>query len=160
MTLSETLLRTACVGIGATAFMDAWLLLRARFGGPAVGFAPVGRWVGHMRHGRFVHAGIAQAAPVAGEQALGWAAHYLVGIAFAAALVGLAGEGWLRAPSPGPALAFGVATVAAPLLVMQPAMGAGLAASKTASPWTQRLRSTANHAVFGLGLYLAAAVVR
>jgi hypothetical protein len=156
----DSLPRALCIGIGATAFMDAWLFLLARLGGPAVGFGLVGRWIGHMRHGRFVHAGIARAAPVAHEQALGWATHYLVGVVFAVALVGAAGADWLQAPSPGPALAFGLASVAAPLLVMQPAMGAGLAASKTAAPWTQRLRSTANHAVFGLGLYLAAVLLR
>jgi hypothetical protein len=50
----------------------------------------------------------------------------------------------------------GVATVAMPLLVMQPAMGAGFAASKTPAPLQNCLRSLANHAVFGGGLYLAA----
>jgi hypothetical protein len=54
---------------------------------------------------------------------------------------------------------FGVATVAAPLLVMQPAMGAGFAASRTPTPLKNCLRSTVNHAVFGLGLYGAAAAI-
>jgi hypothetical protein len=54
------------------------------------------------------------------------------------------------------ALVFGLATVAAPWLVMQPAMGLGFLASKTASPLRNCLRSLANHAVFGAGLYLAA----
>lgn len=53
-------------------------------------------------------------------------------------------------------LALGVATVAAPWLLMQPAMGAGIAASRTPSPAKNRVRSLVNHAVFGLGLYLAA----
>lgn len=153
---SATLAATLLVGIGATACMDAWLVLRARLGGPPVGFAPVGRWVGHMRQGRFAHAAIAQAAPVRGERALGWVTHYAVGIGFAAAFVGLVGASWLAQPTPAPALAFGLATVAAPLFVMQPAMGAGIAAAKTATPWANRLRSAVNHAVFGLGLYLAA----
>lgn len=42
---------------------------------------------------------------------------------------------------------------------MQPAMGAGIAAANTPTPWKNRLRSLANHAVFGLGLYLAAALL-
>ena len=37
------------------------------------------------------------------------------------------------------------------------AMGAGIAARKTPTPWANRWRSLANHTVFGVGLYLAAA---
>ncbi len=48
------------------------------------------------------------------------------------------------------------ATVSAPLFVMQPAMGAGFAASRTPTPVRNVIRSIANHTVFGLGLYLAA----
>ena len=75
-------------------------------------------------------------------------------------LVGLASYmGWLRDPSFVPALAVGVATVAAPWLVMQPAMGAGFFAFKTPKPLSSCVRSLASHAVFGGGLYLTAVVV-
>ena len=104
----------------------------------------------------FSHQAIAKAAPVAGERALGWLFHYATGIAFAALLVAIQGVGWLRGPTLLPAVAVGVATVAAPWLVMQPAMGAGVASSRTPAPFRNRARSLANHAVFGLGLYLAA----
>ncbi|MDH4584461.1 DUF2938 domain-containing protein [Pseudomonas sp. BN415] len=50
-------------------------------------------------------------------------------------------------------------TVAAPLLVMQPAMSAGLFVSKTPTLLKNCLRSLINHSVFGLGLLLAAALV-
>jgi hypothetical protein len=40
-----------------------------------------------------------------------------------------------------------------PFLVMQPAMGAGIAASRTRNPGAARLQSLVTHAVFGLGLY-------
>jgi hypothetical protein len=50
----------------------------------------------------------------------------------------------------------GVVTVVMPLFVMQPAMGAGFAASKTPAPLKSCLRSVANHSVFGCGLYIAA----
>ena len=82
--------------------------------------------------------------------------HYLIGIGFAALLVGLQGVAWLHAPSWAPAVAVGACTVVAPLFVMQPAMGAGFAASNTPTPWRNRLRSLANHTVFGLGMYLSA----
>ncbi len=153
------LTQAVAIGVGATAVMDAWGLLLRRAGVPTLDFALLGRWVGHLRHGRFAHAAIRQAAPVAGETGLGWAVHYAVGIGFAALLVAAAGPGWLARPSLPPALAFGLATVAAPLFVMQPAMGAGIASSRTAAPLSNVLRSLANHAVFGLGLYLSAALL-
>jgi hypothetical protein len=109
-----------------------------------------------MRQGRFAHASIAQAPAVRLELALGWVTHYAVGIAYALVLVAFAGPAWLRQPAVLPALAFGLASVVVPLFVMQPAMGAGFAASRTATPWRNRLRALANHGVFGLGLYIGA----
>lgn len=147
------------VGIGATAVMDAWLLLLSWLGVPSAGFSLVGRWVGHFPRGRFVHAAISKAEPVEFELGLGWLTHYLVGIAFAGLLVAVQGVAWLEQPTLAPALLLGVATVAAPWFVMQPAMGAGFAATKTPTPLKNCLRSLANHTVFGAGLYLAAAAL-
>jgi hypothetical protein len=65
----------------------------------------------------------------------------------------------LRDPSFSPALMVGVATVAAPWLVMQPAMGAGFFASRTPKPLSSCARSLASHAVFGAGLFLAAVLL-
>jgi hypothetical protein len=42
---------------------------------------------------------------------------------------------------------------------MQPGMGAGVAASRTPRPGAARMQSLVTHAVFGLGLFLAARVV-
>ncbi|MEL0027365.1 MAG: DUF2938 domain-containing protein [Perlucidibaca sp.] len=137
-------------GAGATLVTDAWGLAR---------YGLVGRWFGHMRHGRFHHAAIARAEPVTGERLIGWSAHYLIGIAFAALLVLLTGPGWLQAPTLAPALLFGLTTVAAPFLLMQPGMGAGIAAARTPAPGKARLHSLITHAVFGLGLYLTATLI-
>jgi hypothetical protein len=150
----------ALVGVGATAVLDAWLLLLQRLGLPTMNFVLLGRWVGHGLRGRWRHASIAQAPPVPGERGLGWLVHYLVGVAFAGVLAGWLGMDWWRAPTLAPALAFGMATVAVPLFVMQPAMGLGVAARKTPAPLKSSTRSLANHAVFGLGLYLAAAALQ
>ena len=155
----QDLTAIALVGVGATAVLDAWLLLLQRLGLPTMNFVLLGRWVGHGLRGRWHHAAIAHAAPVPGELGLGWLVHYLVGIAFAALLAALPG-GWLQAPTLWPALAFGVGTVAVPLFVMQPAMGLGVAARKTPAPLQNCARSLTNHAVFGAGLYLAAAAVQ
>ena len=157
-TLTDVL-QAAAIGAGATAVMDAWLAALARMGAKGLDLALVGRWLGHVARGRLSHDAIARARPVAHERALGWIVHYGVGVAFAMLLVALVGAGWLRDPALLPALAVGVATVAAPWLVMQPAMGAGFFASRTPSPLRSCLRSLASHAVFGAGLYLTAVVV-
>lgn len=149
-------LRAVAVGIGATAVMDLWLTLLKALGLPTLNFTLLGRWIGHMPRGQWVHNAIAKAAPVRGELALGWAAHYATGITFALLLATLAGPAWLRAPSLLPALCFGIATVVLPFFVMQPAMGAGIASSRTATPALNVLKSLSNHTVFGLGLYAAA----
>lgn len=156
MLTSHVIGQIAIIGIGATAVMDAWLALLARLGVPTTSFALVGRWVGHFARGRFTHAAIAKAAPVRYELALGWLVHYAIGIAYGALLVIALGLNWLVQPTVLPALAFGLVTVAAPWFVMQPAMGAGIAGTKTPTPLKTCLRSLTNHAVFGIGLYLAA----
>lgn len=145
------------IGLGATAATDWWSLLRRRWlRMPAPNWALVGRWMAGLARGRFVQARIADAAPVRGETAIGWIAHYLIGIAYAALLPMLWGTGWLSEPTPGPALLVGVGTVLAPFLLMQPGMGLGVAARLAARPWHARLHSLLMHAVFGLGLYASA----
>ncbi|MBT9491410.1 MAG: DUF2938 domain-containing protein [Paucibacter sp.] len=159
MTALNDIAHIALIGIGATAVMDIWLILLRRLGVPTLNFAFIGRWLGHLLRGKLAHSAIAKSAPIAGELALGWLAHYAIGVAFAALLVAWQGPDWMRQPALTPALVVGVTTVLLPLLVMQPAMGAGLASSKTPTPLKNCLRSLANHSVFGLGLYLAATAV-
>ncbi|MRV73834.1 DUF2938 family protein [Duganella sp. FT92W] len=152
------IVKIALIGIGATAVLDGWLMLLKRLGVPTLNFAFIGRWAGHLVRGTFAHAAIAKSPPVRGELAMGWLMHYAIGIGFAALLVAVQGMQWAMQPTLLPALAAGLATVVAPLFVMQPAMGAGIASSKTATPLKNCLRSVANHTVFGLGLYAAAAL--
>jgi len=157
-TLSHVV-QAAAIGAGATLVMDAWLAALARMGVRTLDFALVGRWIGHLARGTVAHEAIARAAPVPHERALGWLAHYGIGVAFGLLLVGAAGADWLATPTVLPALAVGIGTVVAPLLVVQPAMGAGFLASRTPSPLRSCMRSVATHAVFGLGLYLAAVLL-
>jgi hypothetical protein len=156
---TDLLIRTLALGLGATALMDLWLLVLKALDIPTLNFALLGRWVGHMPRGRFAHARIANAPAIPAEHVLGWAVHYATGVLWAAVLVVIAGPAWLLAPTLTPALAVGVATVAFPLLVMQPAMGAGIASSQTPTPLRNCAKSLANHTVFGLGLYAAALVL-
>lgn len=146
-------------GIIATALMDIWGLTRkALLGMAPPDYGMVGRWLAHMPQRRFRHASMAAASPVPGERRIGWAAHYLIGVSFAALPWLVWGSGWFVQPVLWQALAVGLATVAAPFLIMQPGMGAGIAASKTPKPGTARLHSIINHGVFGLGLYLGASL--
>jgi hypothetical protein len=160
MASMEEVARVVMVGIGATAVMDVWSMILKGLGIPTLDYALVGRWAGHLCRGRFTHASIGKAAPVPGELPLGWVTHYAVGIAFAALLVGIHGMAWLHDPALLPALAVGMATVVFPLFVMQPAMGAGFAASRTPTPLKNCVRSLAAHAVFGWGFYLSAALLK
>jgi len=152
----EFVARTILIGAGATMVMDAWALLLKQVGIPSLNFAFLGRWIGHLPQGRWMHESIARATPVRGELLMGWSAHYAIGLSFAALLLSTFGLRWARSPSLLPALAIGIVTVVAPLLVLQPALGAGIFSSKTPTPVFNSLKSLATHTVFGLGLYLAA----
>lgn len=157
----EFLACTLITGAGATALLDAWAIARRHaFGIAQPDYGLVGRWVAHLARGRFRHESIKASAPVRGELVIGWSAHYLVGIAFAAVLLGIWGLAWVREPAIGPALIVGIGSVAAPFLLMQPGMGAGVAARRTPRPGAARLQSLVSHAVFGIGLYATAWVAR
>ncbi|NIA67732.1 DUF2938 domain-containing protein [Pelagibius litoralis] len=152
----EYLLYALLIGAGATAVMDLWAAARAwLFDSPSLDYALVGRWLVWLTRGRFRHNPIAASLPVPGERLIGWVAHYLIGIVFAAVLLAIWGPDWARHPTLGPALIVGIGSVAAPFLIMQPGMGAGIAASRTPQPAAARLRSLVTHGVFGLGLYAA-----
>ena len=75
---------------------------------------------------------------------------------FAALLLAVFGVEWARKPTLLPALIIGIVTVVAPLFILQPALGAGIAFSKTPKPAFNCIKSLITHTVFGLGLYLAA----
>jgi hypothetical protein len=145
------------IGVGATLVMDLWaFLLRRGFGVASLDLALLGRWIGHWPHGRFRHESIGRAAPVRHERLIGWSVHYTIGIAFAALLLALWGPEWLNSPTLTPALIVSSATLVAPFFLMQPAMGLGIAASRTPRPNVARARSIVTHTVYGVGLYASA----
>ena len=149
------------IGIGATAVMDLWSLLRKHLLNiPPTNWGMVGRWIAYMKQGKFHHVAIAESNPIRGEQFIGWTAHYLIGIVYAALLIIINGQAWIYHPSIGPALVVGIATVVAPFFILQPGMGAGVAASRTPKPNANRLQSLINHTVFGCGLFLSALAVK
>ena len=137
--------------------MDLWALLMKRaFGIPLSDYCLIGRWFCHMRRGTFKHASIASASNQRFECALGWISHYVIGVIYALMLVALVSGSWLARPTLWPALLFGVCTVLVPFLIMHPAFGLGVAASKTPNPGQARLKSLMAHVTFGVGLYVCA----
>lgn len=153
----EFVARGVLLGIGGSALMDVWALVARRaLDIRGLDYALLGRWIGHFPRGRFVHERIATADPIRGERALGWAAHYSIGIAFAFVLLAIWGLDWARSPTILPAMVVGLGTIVAPWFVLQPGMGAGIAASRTPDPRAARLRNLATHAVYGIGLFVSA----
>lgn len=154
----EFAIRVILIGVGATLVMDLWLYFLRQAGISTLNMAFLGRWIGHLLKGQLIHENISKTAPIRGELVIGWCAHYGIGISFAAVLLIVFGLKWARVPALGPALIIGIVTVAAPLLVLQPALGAGIASSKTPTPLLNCLKSLATHTVYGFGLYLAALI--
>jgi hypothetical protein len=145
------------VGAGATLVMDFWaLFLRRAFNMPSLSYCMVGRWLLHMPEGTFRHASIAAAHRKDAECAVGWIAHYVIGVVLALGLTVFVSVDWIARPTLLPALLFGVGTVLLPFLLMQPAFGFGVAASRTPNPTQARVKSLTTHIVFGVGLYVSA----
>lgn len=143
------------IGTGATLFMDlVALVLKHTLGIQPLNYALVGRWGIYLLHGRLRHHPITASPPIAGERWAGWGLHYLTGVVFACVLLWLVGnQNPLRFDV---ALTFGALSVLAPFLILQPGMGAGLAARRTPQPGLARLKSLLAHLSFGAGLWVAA----
>jgi hypothetical protein len=143
------------IGLGATLLIDVWaFFLRRAFGVQSLNYCMLGRWVLHMPNGQFAHTSIAAAARKTHECKVGWTTHYLIGVMLTVTFIAVAPINWLKTPTLLPALAFGVGTVLIPFFTLQPALGLGIASSKTAHPYKARLKSFATHVVFGAGLWV------
>ncbi len=149
------------MGLGATALLDLWALALNRvFGFGVPNWALVGRWFGHLPRGRFVHDDIGKAAPLRHERAIGWLMHYATGVLFAAITVLIGGAGWVAAPTWPVPVGVGVVTVGCGWFILQPGMGAGIAASKRPGAGRIRVLNLLGHTVFGLGMWGVALLIR
>ncbi|WP_417642671.1 DUF2938 domain-containing protein [Enterobacter kobei] len=150
-------LHVVLTGIGGTLVMDAWSLFQKHgLTIPPLNYGLVGRWLSGLSHGKVCHHTILTTPKRRGEMLTGWIFHYLTGIVFAVVPLWLDGERWLRDPSLTTALLAGVLTLFAPFLILQPALGFGIAASRTPHPWRARGLSLLTHLAYGVGLYVAA----
>lgn len=148
------------IGVGASLLMDVWnLLVKRALGIPSLNYCLLGRWILHMPAGALFHSSIVTTAPKRFECAAGWGVHYTIGVVLALVFLTLAPTDWLQRPTLLPALLYGVGTVVFPLFVLQPALGLGIASSKTPNPAQARLKSLLTHIIFGVGLYLCAMAI-
>ena len=153
----KDILGAIAIGGGATLIMDLWnLFLKRRFNISSLSYCLLGRWLRYMPDGVFKHVNITAAPQRPHECTIGWIAHYAIGITFAIVFVVVVSGDWLARPTLLPALCYGMLTVAIPYFIMQPALGFGMAASRTPKPMQARLKSFATHSVFGFGLFVCA----
>jgi hypothetical protein len=144
------------IGIIATFVIDIWAIFVKRvLQLPTANWALVGRWFGYLPRGTFIHRPIADSAAIPHELTIGWIAHYVTGIFYGIAYLGVVQGILSQSPSIISALSFGLLTLIAPWLILQPGMGAGVFASRTPRPGTMRLINVSMHAIFGASLYVA-----
>lgn len=149
----QALLPITLTGVIATCLLDLWAVSADRvFGWPRTNWALVGRWFSYLPRGKFRHTPISATSPAPLERLIGWWGHYFVGVAYA--MIYMAILSWLElAPSFGSAVLFGMITLLAPWMIMQPGMGLGFFAASTPNPPLVRCMNVAAHSIFGLGLY-------
>lgn len=159
MNVVDMAIAAVVIGLGATAFMDAFAWFqRHLFKIPSLDYALVGRWIIGLLKGQFCHATILQSPPHRFERRVGWVVHYGTGVFFVLLMLVLMGPSWYLDPTLLNPLLIGVLSLCAPFFVMQPAFGFGVAASKAPSPWVARQRSLFAHLSFGVGIYIAGLV--
>jgi hypothetical protein len=159
--VTDYLYRAILIGMGATALLDLWALVLDRiFGLPMANWGTGGRWFCHLARGKVVHDDIAKACAFPFELTVGWIGHYAVGIVFAGILLAVAPAGWAEHPTLMPAPIVGLVTVGAGWFLLQPGMGAGIAAATRPNANQIRVLNIAGHIVFGLGLYGSALLIQ
>lgn len=136
------------IGSGATLCMDLWALILKSFGITGLKMNVLGKWILSLIDSTDSLANY--------EMLVGWLGHYFIGITFCFLLVFVFGWKWVQAPKLKPALAIGIVTVLAPLLILQPALGLGYFASLSDNPFFHCFKSLITHTVYGIGLFLSA----
>ena len=146
----------ALIGAIATFVIDIWaVFIKQIFRLPTANWALVGRWFGYLPRGKFIHHPITDSPAISNELTIGWFAHYLTGIFYGIAYLGIVQDILSRSPSLISALIFGLVTLVAPWLILQPGMGGGIFASRTPRPGVIRIVNVSMHAIFGISLFVA-----
>jgi hypothetical protein len=153
-------LKTALVGIGATAIVDGFTFVLSLFTHKGHGIVYIGRWVAYIFKGKLFHNTIIETPPSANEMLIGWLTHYTVGILFAFSLIAIFGKRWLVKPNFMAAMIIGNVTLFFPICVLQPALGFGIAFSKLSQAPFLLIKIILIHVVYAIGLYCVAMVVK
>ncbi|CAI3930005.1 MULTISPECIES: DUF2938 domain-containing protein [Commensalibacter] len=149
------------IGVGATVMMDIWDIVFGSLPGQSKSnWAPVGRWVWHLKEGIVFHQNIDDAKPYEHELALGWIFHYIVGILYGVLFALYVGTGWFAYPTFLPTWVWGMITIGAGWFLLQPGLGIGVAASQLSNAWTVRILNIVAHSFFALGMYGTALLLR
>jgi hypothetical protein len=111
-----------------------------------------------MRDGQFAHSSIGSSPPIVHEPILGWVFHYVVGCLYAALYLLFVNTAQAGQPTLLSAVLFGLVTILSPWLLMQPALGLGICASKAPKAHLVRLQNLIIHATFGVALYYSCRV--
>jgi hypothetical protein len=151
----ELTIQGVLIGVIATIGMDIWaVIVKNVLRLPTADWALVGRWFGYMTKGVFVHRPISGSTPISNELIIGWVAHYLTGLIYGLVYLYVTRFFFQSHHTLKSALIFGLATLVAPWLVMQPAMGAGVFARLTPRPGVMRTVNVSMHLIFGGSLYI------
>ncbi|MDH5377170.1 MAG: DUF2938 domain-containing protein [Gammaproteobacteria bacterium] len=144
------------MGIIATAILDLSVLGLKMMGASTTNWALVGRWVVFVSRGQFgaIANGNGNGTKVRFELVYGWLFHYIVGVIYSLLFL-LICQGFSLPVSLGGALGFGILTVLAPWLILQPGLGLGLFAANTPKPAKTRLLNLTIHSIFGFSLFIA-----
>src|SRR3954462_7097722 len=127
----EQALRILVMGITATVAIDLWATFANRvLGWPRTRWGLVGRWIGHMRDGQLTHVSIGSSPAIVHESILGWVFHYVVGCIYAALYLVYISAAQMGQATLVSAIGFGLVTILSPWLLLQPALGLGICASK------------------------------
>jgi len=148
------ILQSIFIGIIATLIIDLWsVLLKNAWRLPTTNWAMVGRWFAHFPKGKFTHNKIADAEAYKFELWLGWGMHYVLGIVYAFLYLFLVTKITSNEPELLSALLFGIVTVLAPWLILQPGLGLGICASRAVKPNLIRAINLSVHGIFGVALF-------
>jgi Protein of unknown function (DUF2938) len=159
--LREDVLAGCVAGTAATLAMDAAGVLARKLGWVPeedIGTKQLGRWIGYMSKGKFVHDQLSEEPPLRMKRELGLATHYLIGMVLGVGYMGLLRVFGAR-PRIRTAWAYGTASTVFPWFVIYPAYGLGRFGLKNGD---RRLlgASLGAHALFGLCLGIATTVMR
>ena len=150
----QLIIQSVFIGIFATIAIDIYaLILKHGLKQTTTDWGMVGRWFAYMPDGQLVHRPISQSSAVKNEKLIGWSAHYIIGITYGWVYLMFVDKVLETSPTPGSALVFGLVTVLAPWLIMQPGLGMGLFARRVPNPWIKRITSLSVHALFGVALF-------